>query len=187
MLHTTRVWDSPVIPFISPVRTARVAAARWELAACARLRQRVFVDEYGLFPSHDRDAHDAYATPIVCVSSYLGFDDEVVGVVRIYPTSERGSCVSDGRAFFGGRLAVDQRYRRHGGVGGALIRTAVGTAKGRGCDEFFATVQRQNVRYFRTHGFEVLRAVQVCDRPHALMAARLELFDALNAGAQVLT
>ena len=47
------------------------------------------------------------------------------------------------------RLGVHSDFRRHHQIGKGLIWKAVTTANGWGCDRFLATVQIQNVRFFR--------------------------------------
>jgi len=156
----------PVFP--APPLSAEVARESWQIAAYFRLRREIFALEQGLFGETDRDAHDDVATPIVAQTQIAGMPDRVVGVVRIYP--ER-----DG-VWFGGRLGVDPSFRRVGAIGTALITEAVSTAHAFGARQFFATVQERNVRYFCRHHFEPLRELDVCGRPHRLMAAALDAY-----------
>jgi putative N-acetyltransferase (TIGR04045 family) len=95
-----------------------------------------------------------------------------VGVVRVYALQEG--------VWFGGRLGVSAAYRAHGRVGGGLIATAVGTAKGLGCRRFLATVLASNAVYFERHHFVGIEAMIVCDRPHVLMQADLTQFAAIG-------
>jgi len=141
-------------------------------AAYFALRSRVFVAEQGLFPVHDRDEHDAHAIPIVASATSAGMPDEVVGVVRIYAATAE----FDGGVWYGGRLAVERPYRRVAEVGAALIRAAVGAARGYGARRFFATVQADNQAYFERHHFRALSALRVCGHPHVLMEADLAAF-----------
>jgi putative N-acetyltransferase (TIGR04045 family) len=157
-----------VRPFLSTHVTAEVASDDWQLAAYFALRERIFAEEQRLFRTSDRDDFDAHATPIVAMSRVAGIADEVIGVVRIY---ERESGV-----WFGGRLGVCDRYRRHGAVGKALIECAVSTAHAWGCRRFFATVQERNVRYFERHEFRSLEAIELCGSPHSLMEANLDAY-----------
>ena len=92
----------------------------------------------------------------------------MVGVVRIY--EERN------RLWYGGRLGVHQDYRRVGRIGKGLIQKAVTTANTWGCDRFLATVQLQNVRFFKRLHWETLKEISVCDRPHHLMEADLNFY-----------
>ena len=52
-----------------------------------------------------------------------------------------------------------------------LIACAVRTAADHGCQQFFATVLAQNVRYFQRQHFGVLSPLQMCGRSHVLMQA----------------
>lgn len=173
MLDCIRPWGAPVAAFRSPVVVTAVARAAWQRSAYWSLRRRVFADELRVFEADDRDEHDAYALPIVATSVIAGMLDQVVGAVRIYPVA------GEEHRWFGGRLAVDPAHRRNGSIGAALIATAVGTAAGRGCRAFFATVQLQNVRYFERRHFRRLHEVSVSGRPHMLMQADLSKYPSL--------
>ena len=168
MLETVRVWGGPVRPYRPANLSTRLATAPWEVSAYWELRRQVFVVEQRLFQATDRDIFDTLALPIVAITQSFGMEDQVVGVVRIYP-GEAG-------VFWGGRLGVNRAHRRHGEVGDGLIKAAVGTARGLGCTEFLATVQQQNVRYFERHHFVVRGEQMLLGRPHALMRAKLEVF-----------
>jgi putative N-acetyltransferase (TIGR04045 family) len=168
MTDPSRVWDREVRPFVSPQVSAELADAPWQLLAYHRLRREIFCDEQGLFTHSDLDEFDREASAIVALSHVAGMPDEVVGVVRIYQ-AEPG-------VWFGGRLGVSRRYRRHGAVGTALIECAVSTAHARGCREFFACVQLANVRYFERHAFRPLEILSVQGRAHRLMQADLQSY-----------
>jgi putative N-acetyltransferase (TIGR04045 family) len=154
--------------FLSRDVSAMVARERWQLEAYYRLRREIFEREQGLFTDSDVDEHDARATPIVAASHIAGMPDEVVGVVRIYPT-ENGT-------WYGGRLGVAHAHRRVGAVGGALIAVAVSTAHAHGCRRFLATVQERNVRYFERYAFRPLGELSVRGQPHQLMQADLAAY-----------
>ncbi len=154
----------------------QVATEAWQLRDYHRLRDQVFVDEQGLFSSSDVDAVDPSSLPIVAMSGNCGMPHEVIGTVRIYRQM--------GNTWYGGRLAVLHRYRRHGVVGESLIRAAVCTAHALGCREFLATVQPQVVRYFERHHFETRGSVEVCGHRHALMEADLAHYPPVHFGQQ---
>lgn len=156
--------------FLSRDVSATVAYERWQVDAYFQLRRDIFEREQGLFDSSDVDEHDARATPIVALSHVAGMPDEVVGVVRIYPTEDD--------TWYGGRLGVSHAYRRVGAVGGALIQTAVSTAHAHGCRRFLATVQDRNVRYFERYAFRRLGALLIRGMPHQLMQADLAAYPA---------
>lgn len=168
MLEPTLPWGSIVRAYRSRFIVTRLADEPWQLAEYWALRAQVFANEQGLFQEADRDEHDDVALPIVAMSTTAGMLDQVVGTVRVY------HAVAD--TWFGGRLAVLPEYRRQGEVGTALIRTAVGGARGLGCRRFLATVQEDNVRYFERHNFRVLEALTVRGRPHRLMEADVSVF-----------
>ncbi|MBO0662876.1 GNAT family N-acetyltransferase [Jiella sp. MQZ9-1] len=155
--------------FYCPGFFIRAATALYEARGAAALRHRVFVEEQQIFKDHDRDAIDAVATTLVALSTYAHEADEVVGTVRIHE-AEPG-------LWWGSRLAVDQEFRAVGRLGRQLIRLAVSTAKGRGCDRFFAHVQRQNVPLFAKLGWSIEDEVVVHGVPHALMRADLTCYE----------
>ena len=176
MLDAVNPYGRRIPAYRSPAIVTEVAREAWQLAAYARLRRRVFVEEQGLFSGDDRDAFDARALPIVAQSVVHGMPHDVVGVVRIYEASPE--------QWYGGRLAVAPEYRRHGVVGESLIRVAVCTANARGCRRFLATVQAPVVRYFERRHFRYLEPISVCGQPHALMEAELAWFPPELSGAR---
>jgi putative N-acetyltransferase (TIGR04045 family) len=145
--------------------TFELARSPQDVRAYYQLRQTIFCEEQGLFPVDDIDPMDEFAYPIIAVENDVIAGKRVVGVVRIY---EQGS-----RLWYGGRLAVHPDYRRVGRIGKGLIQKAVTTANAWGCDRFLATVQLQNVRFFRRQHWTSLEEISVCDRPHHLMEADL--------------
>jgi putative N-acetyltransferase (TIGR04045 family) len=169
MLSPISSADDPHEPYRSRWILAEPALQAWQLRAYYALRCEVFVREQHLFKDSDVDADDAHAFPLVALATCAGVPDEVVGVVRIYPASERG-------CWFGGRLAVTASYRRSREVGAALIRAAVGSARAFGAERFLATVQLENVRYFERHHFVAREPVLVSGQPHQLMEAELAAF-----------
>lgn len=132
------------------------------------LRQAIFCEEQGLFDGDDQDPIDAIAYPIVALDTEAPQGKQVVGVVRIYEEQSR--------LWYGGRLGVHQDFRRVGRIGKGLIQKAVTTANTWGCDRFLATVQLQNVRFFRRLHWDSLEEMTLCDRAHHLMQADLEYY-----------
>src|SRR5579862_6586864 len=131
----------PFAPFVPCEYRCQVAAAPWEQDGYRKLRSEVFCAEQGIFDADcDCDEYDATADPIVAVSLVMGMPDAVVGTVRI---DERRPGV-----WYGSRLAVQRAFRGVPGLGAALIRKAVCSARGAGCRTFLANVQRQNVPFF---------------------------------------
>jgi putative N-acetyltransferase (TIGR04045 family) len=136
----------------------RLASGPEELAAYFALRHAVFVVEQGLFPAgSDVDDHDAEALPIVAV-----IGGAVVGVVRCYPAR--------GGRWYGGRLAVHPDHRT-GQVGALLVKKAVELMRARGdVRRFLATIQLQNVGFFRRLGWiRVGHVVKLHGAPHQVM------------------
>lgn len=142
-----------------------LATSEAEIRAYFKLRQAIFCQEQGLFNGHDQDDLDAVSYPIIALERDVIAGQGVVGVVRIYETQPR--------LWYGGRLGVHPRYRRVGRIGQGLIHKAVTTAHSWGCDRFLATVQLQNVRFFRRLHWQSVEEISLCNRPHHLMVADL--------------
>jgi putative N-acetyltransferase (TIGR04045 family) len=146
-----------------------LAKTSQQVQAYFALRHSIFVEEQGLFVHSDRDEQDAIAYPIIAVEPA---NQQVVGVVRIYE-AEPG-------LWYGGRLGVHHDYRRGWQIGKGLIYKAVTTANGWGCHQFLATVQLQNVRFFRRLHWVSQEEILIRDRPHHLMEAELEHYPPSN-------
>lgn len=155
--------------FHCPGYMVRLAAEGWEHGGAASLRHRVFVEEQRLFPRHDRDDVDRQAEVLVALSTYAAELDAVVGTVRLH--SPRPG------EWWGSRLAVDPAFRRVGALGAELIRLAVGTARARGAECFFAHVQARNGPLFRRLGWEVEEEIALHGAPHLRMRAILTRFE----------
>lgn len=154
--------------FQCPGYYIRAASRPFEAAGAERLRRQVFVVEQGLFRDHDRDEIDLIATHLVALSTLAHEADEVVGTVRLH--EERPGL------WWGSRLAVAREFRQVGRLGAELIRLAVSTANGRGCDRFLAHVQGQNVPLFRRLHWQVLDEVMLHGVRHARMQADLDRY-----------
>ena len=141
----------------------KLATTPQEIKDYFALRHSIFVEEQGVFETEDLDQYDAIAYPIVAVEIET---TKIVGIVRIYEP-EKG-------LWYGGRLGVHTDYRCVGQIGKGLIYKAVTTANTWGCDRFLATVQIQNVRFFRRLHWDSLQKISICDRPHHLMEAQLQ-------------
>lgn len=151
--------------------TVKLAASPAEHAGAAALRRAVFCDEQRIFEGCDRDGVDAYAVAIVAL------DDQgaVVGTVRIHEEAPR--------LWWGSRLAVARGHRRVAQLGAGLIRLAVSTANGRGCDEFLAHVQAQNEALFQRLSWTSVAYEEHHGLPHVKMRADLAAYP---AGMEVL-
>ena len=144
----------------------QLARSPEEIDAYFELRQAIFCQEQGLFARSDRDESDPISYPIIAVAT--SDVEQIVGVVRIYEP-EPG-------LWYGGRLGVHPDYRRVGRIGKGLIKKAVTTANTWGCRQFLATVQQQNVPFFRRLHWHSRQEVIICDRQHHLMEADLAYY-----------
>jgi len=151
-----------------PQFSFELAQAPEDIKAYFRLRQLIFCEEQGLFCGDDLDDTDAIAYPIIAVEQDIVAGRRVVGIVRIYE-AEPGT-------WYGGRLGVHPNYRRVGQIGKGLIHRAVTTAHCWGSDRFLATVQLQNVGFFRRLHWHSLEPLEICHHPHHLMEADLAFY-----------
>lgn len=158
--------------FLSPDFIIRAAAQPWEIEGVRALRHQVFVKEQAIFDADDRDDIDAVALPLAAISTFASEADQVVGTVRIHEASPR--------IWRGSRLAVAHSHRRVGRLGAELIRLAVSTANGRGCDQFFAQVQIRNVTLFKRLHWTPLREIDVHGVPHMEMQADLAFYPPIS-------
>ena len=138
------------------------------------LRRGIFCSEQHVFECSDRDELDAIAYPIAALHHSsdpehdAAADTNIVGVVRIVETEPR--------LWYGGRLGVNSYFRRHNQIGKGLIWKAVTTANGWGCDRFLATVQIQNVRFFRRLHWFSIDELEIRGIRHHLMQADLAYY-----------
>lgn len=128
-----------------------------------RLRERVFVEEQGLFAGTDRDDRDDDPRTVVLEARTPG--GVLLGGVRVGPARDG----PDIGWWTGSRLAVDPAARGARGVGPALVRAACAYAENAGALRFDATVQARHERLFRRLGWQPVRPVTVAGRPHLLM------------------
>lgn len=146
----------------------KLALSPDEIAAYFELRDTIFCQEQGLFEHSDIDEFDRIAYPIVAVTSA----NQVVGVVRIYEI-EPG-------IWYGGRLGTHPDYRKGWQIGKGLIYKAVTTANTWGCQQFLATVQLQNVRFFQRLHWQSLQQLTLCNQLHHKMEADLNHYPPAN-------
>jgi putative N-acetyltransferase (TIGR04045 family) len=166
----------PLPMFFTPgeYRIAR-ARGQFKIAGCLALRRQVFCLEQKIFQNDDRDAVDDVCIHLAASSVMFGHEDDVVGTVRIHEP-EPG-------LWWGSRLAVAKPYRRIGGLGPALIKLAVGTAKFHGAKNFLAHVQAQNQKLFESLDWAALDTKMIHGRPHVLMGADLAAYQAIDGAA----
>jgi len=165
----------PPAPFFAGEYRIEAARHSWQLDGCFALRRKVFCVEQGIFAGDDRDAADDDCVLLAASSCMFGHEDEIVGTVRIHQP-EPG-------LWWGSRLAVAAPFRQVGGLGAALIRLAVGTAKSHGAKIFLAHVQAQNVKLFEAMDWRRLDEKIIHGRPHYLMQADMEAYAALDGVA----
>lgn len=149
-----------------------VAATPFALAGYYRVRSEVFVREQEIYRESDRDIHDESAIPIVAV-----MDGQVVGAVRCYRKS--------GSLWYGGRLAVLPQYRVYN-IGAMLVHKAVEVMTAHPeVGRFLATVQIQNVRFFRRLGWlPIGRPILLQGIRHQVMEKLLDRNTLPACGAQ---
>lgn len=131
------------------------------VAAHQVLRQRVFVEEQGLFAGSDRDDLDDHPATVVLVARAPGGD--VVGGVRLAPVLHELGW------WAGSRLVVVPGASPR--TGAALVRAACARAEDEGALRFDALVQADKERFFARLGWVRRSPVDVDHRglPHAEM------------------
>jgi hypothetical protein len=177
----------PFDDFTPPDFLFRIARTPEELEGYWNLRREIFCEEQHVFEKTDRDDIDENAIPIVCETLIAGMEDTVVGVVRIderQPGLWHGSRLGVARDFrsvrrmspgvpFRNRQPV---YRGLGAIGAGLIYKAVSTAHALGCQEFLATVQHQNARFFERLHWKPLGELDLFGLRHVKMRADLSFY-----------
>jgi putative N-acetyltransferase (TIGR04045 family) len=148
------------------------ARAPFLRSGCYALRREVFCQEQRIFEADDLDAIDDACLLLAASSCMFGHHDAVVGTVRLHEP-EPG-------LWWGSRLAVARPFRRVGGLGAALIKLAVGTAKFHNAQIFLAHVQKQNLQLFQSLNWAVLDEKNIHGKPHYLMQADISAYDAIG-------
>lgn len=126
------------------------------------IRNEVFVHEQKMFDNSDIDDNDLKGTQLIARSKGL-----VVGTVRIYPENQEKT------HWVGGRLAVRKDYRNTL-AGSDLVKEAMKRVKKKGCRVFMATIQEQNVTFFKKLGWAPQGPLEMhFGHPHQPMQADL--------------
>ena len=126
------------------------------------IRNEVFVHEQKMFDKSDIDENDIKGTQLVARSKGI-----VVGTVRIYPENQEKNL------WIGGRLAVRKEYRNTR-AGSDLVKEAMKRVKKKGCRIFLATIQEQNVPFFKKIGWTPQGPLEIhYGHPHQRMQADL--------------
>lgn len=171
--------ESPLPLFFAPGEySVEPAVSPWQRESCFALRRQVFCVEQKIFAYDDRDENDRKSIMLGAWSCLFGHCDDVVGTVRLHQP-ESG-------LWWGSRLAVAKPYRRIGGLGAALIKLAVGTAKAQGAKNFLAHVQAQNRTLFEALDWSVIDEKTIHGRSHYLMQADLAAYQPMVTGLRVL-
>jgi putative N-acetyltransferase (TIGR04045 family) len=140
------------------------AVTAHQKAGCHTLRREVFCQEQKIFERDDRDEIDDHCLLLAASSCLFGHTNDVVGTVRIHQPAPR----------------LARPYRRIGGLGCALIKLAVGTAKFHGAEIFLAHVQAQNRTLFELLHWHVLDHKAIHGRPHLLMQADICAYEPID-------
>jgi putative N-acetyltransferase (TIGR04045 family) len=172
LLNVTLTPPAAFIPGEYRIEEARMP---WLQSGCHALRREVFCREQKIFLGDDRDEIDDACLLLAASSCMFGHSDEVVGTVRIHQP-EPG-------LWWGSRLAVAKPYRRIGGLGAALIKLAVGTAKFHGATTFLAHVQVQNKKLFESLHWTILDDKIIHGLPHYLMSADISAYTPIDGTA----
>jgi putative N-acetyltransferase (TIGR04045 family) len=167
------LYDGPWSAYAPGEYRIKHVTEKWERAQCAQLRRDVFCAEQRVFDVDDRDSVDDIAITIATIYCTAGMPEQVVGTVRIHEQTPQ--------QWIGSRLAVTAEFRGAGWIGAELIKHAVCTAHARGCAEFLAHVQVQNVRLFQRLHWQKLAEESIHGRPHALMRADLAAYPPRHA------
>lgn len=165
----------------------KIATSPEDLEGFFRVRREIFCEEQGVFTADDRDPFDENMIAIVCKTLIAGMEDGVAGVVRIderRPGVWHGSRLGVAKDFrrirqFSPGMAVRNHqpcYHGLGALGAGLIYKAVSTANAIGCQEFLATVQHQNARFFQRLHWEPLEEMMLYGIPHVKMRADLNYY-----------
>ena len=156
----------------------KIAENDAEYADYLAVRYAVFVEEQRLFAETDIDEYDEIAIPIIAVDPQNG---AVVGAVRCYPVGDD--------VWYGGRLAVMRRHRHSAAaIGATLCRVAEATVIAKGCRQFLAYIQQQNVPFFERLEWRAIGDLTLHHgHPHQLMAASLAAarFDESGAASPI--
>lgn len=122
-------------------------------AGIQQVRRKVFIDEQGIDPALEWDAHDATATFAIALDTQHG----VIGTARLLP---------DGKI---GRMAVLPEYRRQG-IGTALLLHLLELARQHGHARVYLSAQQTVLNFYSAQGFTPTGAAYIeVGIPHQAM------------------
>jgi predicted GNAT family N-acyltransferase len=137
--------------------TVRCADWTADAAAIRRIREAVFVVEQSVDPELEWDGLDEH-----CVQAIAEDENrEPIATGRLHPSGKLG------------RMAVMPLWRGRG-VGAAIMRCLIETARREGLDEVFLHAQSRVVEFYARFGFEVEgEEFEEAGIPHRYMRRRL--------------
>lgn len=139
----------------------KLALGKKDVEEAFAIRREVFVNEQKMFKKTDRDKYDDIAQHLICI-----INGEIAGTVRIFPAK-------GGRSWIGGRLALKKKYRGTSG-GMMLVKAAMELAKKKECRHFYATIQKQNISFFKRLGWKQVGSLFIYKGfKHVIMEAML--------------
>ena len=154
----------PVVGLDPSAYVVTPAESLADLTAYRRLRREVFVAEQGLFDGSDTDDVDDDPRTQVLLARTPGGD--VLGGVRLHPTTHPAAAGRDIGWWSGSRLAVVPGARGHRGVGAALVRAACARAEAEGVLRFDAVVQERHTPLFARLGWQAGGPTILQGQPH---------------------
>jgi putative N-acetyltransferase (TIGR04045 family) len=143
--------------------SVRQAVKKEEIREVFEIREEVFVKEQKIFDRTDKDEQDGQSLYLIAT-----IHDQIAGVVRVYPIGDD--------EWVGGRLAVKKKFRGTR-AGWLLVKEAVSLVKRNQCRKFTATIQEENVKFFKRLGWEPRGEFFVYQgKKHLVMEADLESY-----------
>jgi len=135
-----------------------------EIRKVFEIRKEVFVKEQKIFNDTDKDKEDKHSLYLIAM-----VNDEIVGVVRVFPVGNN--------EWVGGRLAVKKKFRGSR-AGWLLVQGAVRLVKQNHCRKFTATIQEENVKFFKRLGWKPHGELFVYHgKKHLAMEANLKYYN----------
>lgn len=155
------------MPLPAPAFTVETALWERDAEVIARVRRAVFIDEQAVPEALEWEDRDAGCDWFLARSGAAA----VIGIARLVPEGLTGLPAGMGII---GRMAVLPDWRRRG-VGGALLRAALGRARGRTLRWVVLHAQTHAQAFYLRHGFAPVGEVfEEAGIPHREMVLNLE-------------